>query len=166
STLALADQSLFWVDADAFEMLITKARAVQESDPGQAEQLLEEATQLYNGDFLPDENSIDWVQSRRESLRRAWISLLLELADLRIAREAMPGAIDILDRLLAVDPANEAAVQRLVALLAQMGRRGEAIQAYQRFASVLKQDYKIAPLPETRTLYENVQHGRSVLTPH
>src|SRR6185312_8694118 len=29
-----------------------------------------------------------------------------------------------------------------------------------------KQDYKIAPLPETRTLYENVQHGRSVLTPH
>lgn len=165
STLALADQTLFWVDADAFENLLTRARAVQESDPGQAEQLLEEATQLYNGDFLPDENSIDWVQSRRESLRRAWISLLLELADLRIAREAMPGAIDILDRLLAVDPANEAAVQRLVALLSQMGRRGEAIQAYQRFATTLKQDYKIAPLPETRTLYENVLHGRAALTP-
>ncbi|HEY0755531.1 MAG TPA: DUF6788 family protein, partial [Ktedonobacteraceae bacterium] len=165
STLALADQAQFWVDADAFENLIAKARLVQESDPGQAEQLLEEATQLYSGDFLPDENSIDWVQSRRESLRRAWISLLLELADLRIAREAMPGAIDILDRLLTVDAANEAAVQRLVTLLAQMGRRGEAIQAYQRFATVLKQDYKIAPLPETRTLYENVLHGRAVLTP-
>ncbi|HVU69162.1 MAG TPA: DUF6788 family protein, partial [Ktedonobacteraceae bacterium] len=165
STLALADQTQFWVDADAFENLITKARGVQESDPGQAEQLLEEAMQLYDGDFLPEEETIEWVQSRRESLRRAWISLLLELADLRITREAIPGAIDILDRLLSVDPANEAAVQRLMALLAQMGRRGEAIQAYQRFATVLKQDYKIAPLPETRTLYENVLHGRSVLAP-
>ena len=165
STLALADQTQFWVDADAFENLITRARGVQESDPGQAEQLLEEATLLYNGDFLPEEDSIEWVKSRRESLRRAWISLLLELADMRIAREAIPGAIDILDRLLGVDPANEAAVQRLIALLAQMGRRGEAIQAYQRFATVLKQDYKITPLPDTRTLYDNVLHGRSVLTP-
>ena len=164
STLVLADQAEFWVDADAFESLITKARALRESDPGQTEQLLEEAALLYNGDFLPDEDA-DWVQSRREALRRTWISLLLELADLRIAREAMPGAIDILDRLLTADPANEAAVQRLVALLAQMGRRGEAIQAYQRFVSVLKQDYQISPVPETRTLYENVLRGRSVLMP-
>jgi DNA-binding SARP family transcriptional activator len=164
STLTLADQTLFWIDADAFESLIAQARAT--NDPGQTEQLLEEASQLYSGDFLPDDNQIDWLRSRRDSLRRSWISLLLELAELRIDREAMPSAIDTLDRLLAADPTNEAAVQRLVALLAQMGRRGEAIQAYQRFAAVLKQDYKIAPLPQTRTLYEAVLRGStSVTTP-
>jgi DNA-binding SARP family transcriptional activator len=164
-TLALADQTQFWIDADAFENLVVQARAT--NDPGQIEQLLEEASQLYTGDFLPDDRQIEWVQSRRESLRRGWISLLLELADLRITREATSGAIDVLDRLLAVDSANEAAVQRLVVLLAQMGRRGESIQAYQRFASVLKQDYKIAPLPETRTLYEAILRGSTdVSLPH
>lgn len=157
STVALADQELLWIDADAFESLIARGRASLTQDPGMAERLLEEATRLYRGDFMPDEHAIECVKSRRESLRRAWIGLLLELADLRLARESIPGAIDILDRLLAVDPTSEAAVQRLMLLLAQMGRRGEAIQAYQLFASLLQQDYQIAPLPETRALYERVR---------
>jgi DNA-binding SARP family transcriptional activator len=157
STLALADQAQLWIDADAFDSLLSQARAT--SDPGQTEQLLEEAMLLYGGDYLPEERDIPWIQTRREALQRSWIGLLLELADLRIAREALPSAIDTLDRLLAVDPTNEAAVQRLIILLTQSGRRAEALRIYQRFAAVLRQEYKIAPLPETRTLYESAQRG-------
>jgi len=157
ATLMLADQSQLWADADAFEALLSQART--SSDPGQTEQLLEEAMLLYGGDYLPEERDITWIQARRESLQRNWIGLLLELADLRITREALSSAIDTLDRLLAVDPANEAAVQRLVILLAQSGRRAEALRIYQRFAAVLRQEYKIAPLPETRALYEAARRG-------
>src|SRR5712692_8466982 len=157
ATLMLADQSQLWVDADAFEALLSQART--SSDPGQTEQLLEEAMLLYGGDYLPEERDIPWIQARRESLQRNWIGLLLELADLRITREALSSAIDTLDRLLAVDPANEAAVQRLVILLAHSGRRAEALRIYQRFAAVLRQEYKIAPLPETRALYEAARRG-------
>ena len=152
ATLMLADQSQLWVDADAFEALLSQARA--SDDPGQTEQLLKEAALLYGGDYLSEERVIPWVQARRESLRRSWIGLLLELADLRITREALSSAINTLDRLLAVDPANEAAVQRLIPLFAQSGRRAEALRIYQRFADVLKQEYNIAPLPETRALYK------------
>jgi DNA-binding SARP family transcriptional activator/predicted negative regulator of RcsB-dependent stress response len=159
-TLQLAEQSQFWIDADAFETLLSLARA--STDPGKTEQLLEEAMLLYTGDYLPDEQEVSWAQTRRESLQRSWIGLLLELADLRIAREAYPEAIDILDRLLAIDPTNEAAVQRLILLLAQMGRRGEALRIYQRFATILKQEYKMAPLPETRALYEAAQRGQNL----
>jgi predicted ATPase/DNA-binding SARP family transcriptional activator len=157
STLVLADQAQLWIDADAFDELLSQARIT--SDPGQTEQLLEEATLLYNGVYLPEERDVPWVQTRREALQRSWIGLLLELADLRIAREALPGAIDTLDRLLAVDPTNEAAVQRLILLLKQSGRRAEALRIYQRFAALLKQEYKIAPLPETRSLYESARRG-------
>ena len=157
STLMLADQAQLWVDADAFEDLLNPARNT--SDPGLTEQLLEEATLLYNGDYLPEERDIPWIQSRRDALQRSWIGLLLELADLRIAREALPGAIDTLDRLLAVDPTNEAAVQRLIILLTQSGRRAEALRIYQRFAALLRQEYKIAPLPETRNLFEAARRG-------
>jgi len=96
---------------------------------------------------------IGWVQLRREALLRGWIGLLLELADLRITRASLPGAVDLLDRLLAVDPANEAAVQRLIRLLAHLGRGTEARAMYEHFTSTLSSEYHLVPLPETRALY-------------
>src|SRR5207249_422675 len=118
---------------------------------------------LYGGDFLPEEKRVEWTLARREALQRTWIGLLLDLADLRINREALPAAIEPLDRLLSVDPTNEAAVQRLISLLAQQGRRGEALQAYKRLAAMLHQEYGIAPLPETRSLYEAVRRVEKAL---
>src|SRR5713226_856190 len=160
--LILADQSLIWVDADDFEHLLAQAHAT--SDHGETEQLLEQAATLYVGEFLPEEHHSDWIIARREALQRSWMGLLLELADLRITRGALSTAIDSLDRLLAADPANEAAVQRLIVSLAQLDRRGEALRAYHRFADTLQRDYHIAPLPETRKFYEAVQQGEDKLS--
>ncbi|MGI9059574.1 MAG: DUF6788 family protein [Ktedonobacteraceae bacterium] len=157
--LLLADQSHIWVDADAFESLLSQAHAT--NDPREAEKLLEEAVALYGGDFLPEERLAEWTMPRREALQRSWLGLLLELADLRIASTAFAHAIEPLDRLLAADPSNEAAVQRLIISLAQLDRRGEALRAYHRFATALKRDYNVAPLLETRNLYEAVQQGET-----
>ncbi len=157
--LILADQTLVWVDADAFESLL--ARATASSDSSETERLLEQAATLYGGNFLPEERQLKWTVTRRQGLQRSWIGLLLKLADLRIAKKALSEAIELLDRLLAIDAANEAAVQRLIAVLAQLERRGEALRAYQRFATVLQRNYDIAPLPETRKLYEAVRQGET-----
>ncbi len=158
----LADQSLLWVDADAFEALLKQARASAES--GEREQLLEEAAKLYGGEFLPEERKLELTTTRREFLQRSWVGLLLELADLRAARD-LNSAIDPLDRILAVDATNEAAVQRLIKLLAQLDRRGEALRVYKRLASILQQEYRIVPLPETRALYEAVRQGTQERSP-
>src|SRR5450755_4135234 len=158
--LVLAEQPQVWVDADAFERLLIQAR--ESNDPGKKEKLLEEAMLLYGGDFLPEAQRAEWSQPRRDSLLRAWIGLLLELSDIRNEREAFASAIEPLDKLLAVDPANEAAVQRLMLRLAILGRRGEALRAYRKLASVLQQEYRIAPLPDTRAIYEKVRGGQRV----
>ncbi len=155
--LVLANQAQVWVDADAFEHLLTQAR--ETSDLGKQESLLDEAATLYGGDFLPEERRVEWAMGRRESLQRSWIGLLLDLARLRIDRDALTSAIEPLDRLLSVDPTNEAAVQRLMKLLYELGRRGEALRAYKRLAQVLQQEYRIAPLPETRAIYEALRSG-------
>ncbi len=157
--LVLADQSLVWVDADAFDHLLTQAH--DSSDPGEKEKLLEEAVLLYGGDFLPEAQKVEWTRPRRESLLRSWIGLLLELSDLRSERESFSASIEPLDKLLSVDPANEAAVQRLMLRLGILGRRGEALRAYRKLASVLQQEYNIAPLPDTRAIYEKVRGGQS-----
>nr|MBA2288255.1 AAA family ATPase [Ktedonobacteraceae bacterium] len=160
-TLILANQSLIWVDADAFEDLLVQA--FSSGDPAGVEQLLEQAMSLYAGDLLPEERHSAWTIARREHLQQSWRVLLLKLADLRIARKAFADALDPLDRLLAIDQENEAAVQRLMFALAQLKRRAEALRAYQRLASAL-QRHNIAPQEETRDLYEAISHASGPVT--
>jgi predicted ATPase/DNA-binding SARP family transcriptional activator/Tfp pilus assembly protein PilF len=161
--LQLAGASQIWVDADIFEGLLNKAHVT--SDPLQAEQILEEASRLYGGDYLLEELYSEWAATRRESLRRGWIGLLLNLAELRASRGALASAIEPLDRLLATDPTHETAVRRLMLLLTQLDRRGEALHLYQRLANILKRENASEPLPETYELYEALRQGY-MYTPH
>jgi DNA-binding SARP family transcriptional activator len=156
--LILADASHIWVDAEAFESLLNKANTTR--DAAQVEYMLEEAAALYGGDYLLEELYSEWAAARRESLRRGWMGLLLELAELRAARNALTSAIEPLDRLLTADPTHETAVRRLMVLLTQLDRRGEAIRAYQRLAAILKKDYENDPLPETMELYRALRQGQ------
>ena len=96
--IVLAEHPLVWIDADVFEKLLVEAR--ETSDPGRKEELLEEAARLYGGNFLPEFSKQEWSRSRRESLRRSWIGLLLELSDLRSKRSDLQGAVAVLDKLL------------------------------------------------------------------
>lgn len=159
--ITLADQSLVWVDASAFEHLLARIRASQEHNEEQ-QALYEEAVSLYGGDYLPEERHTAWAVTRRQALRRSWSGLLLDLADLRLQRGSFLLAVAILDRLLASDPANEAAVQRLIVALVRQQRRGEALRAYHRLVDVLQRDYQAEPSEETRALFEAVRRGEDI----
>ncbi|HET8845209.1 MAG TPA: DUF6788 family protein, partial [Ktedonobacteraceae bacterium] len=113
--LILADSTHIWVDAEAFEALLNRANATTDAKP--IEQILEDAAALYGGDYLLEELYSEWAAPRRESLRRGWMGLLLELAELRAARGSLTSAIEPLDRLLTTDPTHETAVRRLMVLL-------------------------------------------------
>jgi predicted ATPase/DNA-binding SARP family transcriptional activator len=160
--LELADSSSIWVDAEAFEHLFKEAHTT--SDIKRAEALLEEAAALYQGNYLLEELYAEWAAPRRDALQRAWISLLLELANLQIERhtDEQPTylqAIDTLDRLRTADPTNETALQRLMILLTHLDRRGEALQIYVQHARMLKREYESDPLPETIKLYDGLRNG-------
>ncbi len=156
--LVLASHPLIWIDADAFEHLIAQAQAaIDANNSAEAERLFEAAQSLYGGDYVPEEQQVEWVITRREKLQRNWTGLLLDLADLRIAHDALSEAIVPLDRLLSLDPTNEAAVQRLMGVLAQLGRRGEALRTYRRLASILQQEHRITPLSATRSIYDAIR---------
>jgi DNA-binding SARP family transcriptional activator/predicted ATPase len=155
--LSLADASSIWVDADEFESLLNKANATTGTE--QVEQLLEEASALYAGDYLIEELYSEWAARRRESLRRGWMGLLLKLAELRVTRGALTSAIEPLDRLLGADPTHETAVRRLMVILTQLDRRGEALRVYRHLEETLEREYESDPLPETRELYEGLRRG-------
>jgi len=141
--LQLANADRIWVDADIFEGLLKQARGL--SDPAQAEQLLDEAARLYGGDYLLEDLYAEWAAPRRESLRRGWIGLLLNLAELRAARGELTSALEALERLLASDPLHETGVRRMMLLLAQLDRRGEALDVYHRLVNNLQLDDESDP---------------------
>jgi two-component SAPR family response regulator len=124
--VSLAGQSTLWVDAEAFESLVSSVHRV--SDHREAEQVLEQATALYTGTYLPQEHT-SRASSRREVLRMAWIGAMMELVDLRLARGAWGDAMILLDRLLAIEHANEGAVRRMMNVLAWQRRHGEVRRA-------------------------------------
>src|SRR5436309_4863841 len=157
-TLELADSSQIWVDAEAFEQLLHEANAT--TDAGQAENLLEEADALYTSSYLLEELYSEWASQRRDVLQQKWAEMLLALANLRVEREALVEAIATLDRLRFSDPVNETALQRLMVLLTQQNRRGEALRIYRQHTTTLNREYECEPLPETRTLYNELRQGR------
>lgn len=167
--LELADRTQIWVDADAFENLLNETHSLglqSTSDStllaannAQIEHLLEEAAALYGGDYLMEELYSEWSTPRREALKRNWVGLLLKLSELREVGGALATAMEPLNRLLASDPTNETAVQRLMILLTQLDRRGEALHTYRRLATRMQRTYESEPLPETRDLYEKLRLG-------
>ncbi len=152
--LQLADSNHIWVDTEAFEALVKEAFITD--DPQRAETLLEEAASLYRGSYLLEALYSEWAAPRRDALQRAWVSMLLKLAQLQTEQKAYVQAIDTLDRLRTADPTNETALQHLMILLTHLDRRGEALQVYRRHVTMLKRDYESEPLPETAQLYESL----------
>jgi DNA-binding SARP family transcriptional activator/tetratricopeptide (TPR) repeat protein len=157
--ITLAEQGRFWADCSAFEDLLTQAHALPREQPTERVALLEQAIRLYSGDFFAEEREASWPLQYRQSLRTKWSSAILELVDLYLNEQRTAAANKLLDELLAVEPANEAAVQRLMFLLAHQQRRVEAVQAYQRLVTLLYNMYQASPAPETRALFHSIQQG-------
>ncbi|HLZ80230.1 MAG TPA: AAA family ATPase, partial [Ktedonobacteraceae bacterium] len=172
--LELADRTHIWIDAEAFESLLKDANALlgiqDNNEPtihlslnvdivDQVESLLEKAATLYSGDYLLEELYSEWAAPRREALKRNLTGLLLQLANLHEARGDFASAMEPLNRLLATDPTDETAIQRLMILLTQLDRRGEALNTYRLLATRLERNYDSEPLPETHDLYEKLRQG-------
>ena len=161
--LTLAGQTQFWADCTAFEDLLALAHALPEEQRAERMALLEQAIKLYGGDFFAQEHTASWPLQYRQSLRNQWSTAMLDLVDLYLNEQRTVAANDLLDQLLANDPTNEAAVQRLMFLLALQQRRVEAVQAYQHLVTLLHNTHQATPSPETRSLFHSIQQGHETL---
>jgi predicted ATPase/DNA-binding SARP family transcriptional activator/DNA-binding CsgD family transcriptional regulator len=147
--LILGQEGSLWVDAEAFEEATIAAR--REKFPS----AYEAAMELYTGELLPGDREEAWTEGRRESLRRLYLALLLDLATLHEEREEYERGIEVLRRMLDEDPAREETHADLMRLHALCGRRQEAVLQYERLREILSRE----PGAETRRLYEEIMAG-------
>ncbi|MCM2334841.1 MAG: transcriptional regulator, partial [Anaeromyxobacteraceae bacterium] len=138
-----------WVDVDVVEAAV-RAGGLDR---------LRAAVSAYRGDLVPDADAAPWLHDHRRRLR----ALFAEAAHPVAREEALAGnpgmAIPLLRRLLSADPASEEAHRLLMRLLAEDGRRTEALHQYDACAAAKRAAGLGPPSLDTEALRDAVARG-------
>lgn len=144
-----------WVDVEAFQ------QAVEAGDAGS----LASALALYRGELCPDDPYTDALAARREELRRRFVAAGLRRAELAVAAGEEEVAVEALQRLLSLEPAQEEGHRFLMSLLARLGRRREALQQFALCTKALREAVDDAPSAQTMALRDAILRGDASLIP-
>lgn len=126
---------------------------------------LEQAVNLYRGDFLadlylPDSNEFEtWATNQRTALCRQALDALDRLSDTFHEQGIYDKAETYTRRQIELDSLRESAHRQLIAIMAQNGRRGEALIHFEQFRESLHDELGVEPEPETAALYERIWSG-------
>jgi DNA-binding SARP family transcriptional activator len=102
----------------------------------------------------------DWRATRAVSVERSVLALLDRVVTEAEAKGDDVAALSAAARRVDLDPLDEAAHRRLMALLAATGDRAGAIRQYRACVAILDRELGVPPLAETTELYEAIRDAR------
>jgi DNA-binding SARP family transcriptional activator len=158
STL-ISDGEMISLRSEAYECDVIEFRRLLAEDN---EDSLARAAALYRGSFLegftlPDAPVFDdWMQFEQMSLSQACYEALDKLSTAAEARAAWAEALRYSQRMVQIDPLAEVAHQRLIRLHLRLGEVGGALREYHQFEDRLREEFGVAPAPETRALLAEI----------
>ncbi len=145
-----------WHDGTEAQTLITRARAAP--DAAVARPWWTAAADLLNGVFA-DEFYRDWAGARRQFWETSTREVLTWLADDALERAAPDEAVAWGQRLLALDPLDEAAHVLLLRIYAAAGRNTMLSQQYNALCRALEDELGTQPSRQTREIYQRLLLG-------
>jgi DNA-binding SARP family transcriptional activator len=120
---------------------------------------LQAAADLYAGDYLQDEPYSDWCVNRRRQLREKQFDVLTTMARLHRSAGAYDPAIRCYRAILELDPCLEDVHRDLMEVLYASGRRTQALRQFEACRRALKDEFGVAPVMETETVYRRILNG-------
>lgn len=154
------ERRYFWVDAFVFDELVAEidaefARRRQGLDAARVERLGDGLLALYRGPFMASEPDEAWYLERRERARGRFLRAMTVIGHFWEQSKQSDRALECYEKCLEADPAAEGFYRHLILCYEGLGRRAEAIEAYQRCRKALAL-LEIEPSNETRALYESL----------
>ena len=149
-----------WTDVAAFEEATAAAHRAKEPATYRA------AIDLYAGELLPEDRYEEWTESRRQELKRLYLSLLVESAALYEERGEYERGIEVLRKAVEKEHTLEEAHAGLMRLYALVGREGEAMAQYEQLRATLSREFGAEPSTRTRRLRGEIAAGTASITPH
>lgn len=149
-----------WIDALAFDEMVRKARACQHAGKiGEAIQAYDAARQLYRGDFMEADLYADSYAEERERLCELYLELLTSLAELRFRAGDFAAALQDCHAALAREPCRESVHRLLIRSLIGLDRPWNALEQFDRFRRVLRNELGVDPSPETEAIVAPLLHS-------
>lgn len=143
-----------WVDADAFEGLVSEGEALerqQRSD--EALHCYEDAQRLYRGDYLEEDLYADWCAEERQRLRERYLDTLAGMAECYAACGRPAEAARVCRTALSCDPCRESFLRALLENLVGLGRPDWAEAEFRHWQRVLVEELGVELMPETLRLH-------------
>lgn len=138
-------------DVDLFEDAWARGqRHDRLGEVGQAIESYGRAERLYRGDFLEQDQYLEWTMVRREQLRDAYLTLLSRLAHLLLRSGDALAAISCCHKLLNRDSSNEEAYRMLIEAHGRRGDRNAASRWYDLCKRELRRSLGVEPSDATR----------------
>lgn len=143
-------EETLWLSRDEFRSDVADYReAIEAGRP-------RDALDLYRGPFLeglrpPDARPFEeWVEERREAYRRGAYEAGLEAGEAALGRGDPGAAEHCFRRSHGIEPLRQEAAEGLMRVLAERGKRSDALQFYETFRQRLADELDVAPSGELR----------------
>jgi predicted ATPase len=127
-----------------------------------ARSALTQAISLYQGELLPSWDD-EWLIPERERLQQLCLRTLEQLIIQLEAEQDYRTALEYGQILVRLDPLNEATYCTLMRLYGLSGDRANALHAYHRCMTVLREELGIDPSASTRQLYAQLLGEEGIL---
>jgi DNA-binding SARP family transcriptional activator len=149
-----------WIDVTIFEQafLLTREVAGQALE-AEVATALEDAIQLYQGDFLEGCYQ-DWCVYERERLHTNYLIMLDKLMSYCEAQQKYETGIGYGLRVLRDDRARESTYRRMMRLHYLSGDRTGALRQYEHCVAALDEELGVKPAQRTVVLYEQIRADR------
>ena len=150
------------------EVIVTDVAAMSDDLAGGR---FAEALARYTGDLLPGiyvaegEPFDEWLEQERTRVRGIARKAAIQLAGGLERKGDLNGAIDAARRASELDPHDEAAARRWIALLDRAGDRSQAFAVYERFRNHMVDTFGVRPSAETVALLDAVRTRREPAPP-
>jgi LuxR family maltose regulon positive regulatory protein len=138
----------------AFEKTARAALALPLTDRRRLAEL-ERSAALFRGEYLKDV-PVNWASRRREELNQLFLNIVREEADECVTLCRYEEARACAARGLEIDPFRDELHQRMMKILAALGRKHEVVDHYQKYVFLLRNDLGLDPPLETRSLYDSL----------
>src|SRR5215213_9822433 len=115
---------------------------------------------VYRGELLPAFYD-EWILEEREHYRSLFINALLQSAQSLRTNGEYIRAIEISQKIISIDVANERAYQHLIFCYGMLGNRSAALKSYEDCRFQLQEKLGVHPAEDTNALYEYVKKSNA-----
>jgi DNA-binding SARP family transcriptional activator len=144
------------IDTEEFEAAIAEAeKAKREKDADAFRAHLEQANELYRGEFMAGVYE-NWAEERRGFFAEQHSRVLNALAKIAFTDKSWSSALKFAGEILQNDPFREDAHRLIMKVYAAQGKRSSVVEQFETLQSLLKKELGVTPAPETRKIFQEL----------